>query len=293
MYNGDNKLNLFQKIIWLISNYFNNLNFQKCEEHFWYNLELNTKTLTSLLSQTNPCSSPSRRSCDIFWLNFPWKKVTKLLGGKISAIEVGCGRGRYGIMLENLIKNFSYLGCDIQSFQEWENRQKANIHFRVLNSDDILSVIKNKNFLFTQSAVEHFENDNLFFKNIQNYVNQQSKPFLQIHMVPSASCLWKYLTHGYRQYSPSSILNLYDKFWKKEQFFSFSLGGKNCNKLHIKYITLPMVMKKEDKRKKEFKNYKIDLNKAISIDFQTFDPKNASFYALVIFSNVKLGKNFF
>ena len=171
--------------------------------------------------------------------------------------------------------------------------KKKNIRFKLLKSDFVSNVLKNKNFLFTQSAVEHFEDDKLFFSNVQNYINQQEKPFLQIHLAPSSYCLWKYLMHGYRQYSFSTICKLYDILWKNEQFFSFSLGGKNCNYLQIKYITFPMVLGLKDKREKDFKTYKIDLEKAIKKDLKVLDPKNGSFYALVIFSNKNVPKTLF
>ena len=54
-----------------------------------------------------------------------------------------------------------------------------------------------------------------------------------------------------------------------------------------------MVLGLKDKREKDFKTYKIDLEKAIKKDLKVLDPKNGSFYALVIFSNKNVPKTLF
>ena len=228
----------------------------------------------------------------MFWYNLPWDKISNVLGDNVNAIEVGCGTGRYGNLLGDLIKNFNYLGCDINKKKIWDTRTKPNINFKVINSDDIYDELKQKNFLFTQSAVEHFENDFLFFKNIHTFIKSTKKPFLQIHLLPSTFCLWKYLTHGYRQYSTSKISELYNTFWKNEFFIACSLGGKNCNIQHIVDITIPMITKRTDYRKKSPKKYKARLKNSISKDLKILNPKRASFYALFIFSNLNKEKNF-
>ena len=293
MLNGDAKLNILQKIFWIISNFFRNLDFKKIDETYWKNLNLKDKDLKNEFHEINFLSSPSRVCCDLFWHNLPWNYISKVLGNNINAIEVGCGTGRYGNLLANLIKNFNYLGCDVNKKDIWDSRAKPNIKFKVINSDHIYNELKQKNFLFTQSAVEHFENDFLFFKNIQTYIKSTKKPFLQIHLLPSTFCLWKYLTHGYRQYSTSKISELYNTFWKNEFFVAFSLGGKNCNIQHIVDITIPMITKKIDYRIKSPKNYEARVKNSISKDLKILNPKGASFYALFIFSNInKTNENF-
>ena len=201
MLNGDNKLNLIEKLIWLITNFLNNLVIFIKPEHYWTCLNLKNNVLNEQFEKTYPSSSPSRRLCDMFWNTLPWNEIQKLLGNKISALEIGCGKGGYGMRLNKLIENFDYLGCDILKSEEWNDRSSKNISFKVLDSTNINNVLKDKNFVFTQSAVEHFEFDELFFSDIQNHINKIKHPFLQIHLMPSPTCLWKYLWHGYRQYS--------------------------------------------------------------------------------------------
>ena len=205
MLNGDHKLNFFEKLIWLLNNFIKNVTLFNKPQDYWKSFNLDTKTLNKQLKKTYPSSSPSRRLCDMFWNTLPWNEIQKLLGNKISALEMGCGKGGYGIRLNELIENFDYLGCDILKREEWIDRSSKNISFKVSDSTNINNILKNKNFLFTQSAVEHFEFDELFFSDIQKHINKISHPFLQIHLMPSPPCLWKYLWHGYRQYSIKKI----------------------------------------------------------------------------------------
>ena len=286
MLNGDNKLNVFQKIKWLFLNYFNNLTLFSKPGNYWSSLKLNSDLLVDQLNKTSPSSSPSRRLCDIFWNTLPWAEIEKVLDNKISALEIGCGTGGYGLRLNKLINNFDYLGCDILPKPEWKERVTKNISFKQLNSTNVKHILKNRNFIFTQSAVEHFEYDTLFFADIQKYANQTSKPFLQIHLMPSPACLGKYLWHGYRQYSVKKISSMKANYWDESKFVAFKLGGQNCNKLHLKHITLPMVTKQKGLRESDLDKYDNFVKDAISKDLNNTDPKNGSFYALLIFSNL-------
>ena len=77
----------------------------------------------------------------MFWNTLPWNEIQKLLGNKISALEIGCGKGGYGMRLNKLIENFDYLGCDILEREEWNDRSSKNISFKVLDSTNINNVL--------------------------------------------------------------------------------------------------------------------------------------------------------
>ena len=121
MLNGDEKLNILQKIFWITSNFFKNLDFRKIDKTYWRNLKLTDQDLVNSINKINFLSSPSRVCCDLFWHNLPWDYISHVLGDNINAVEVGCGTGRYGNLLANLIKNFNYLGCDINKKEIWSN----------------------------------------------------------------------------------------------------------------------------------------------------------------------------
>jgi len=166
MLNGDHKLNILEKSIWLLVNFIKNITLFSKPKDYWKILNLDKKTLNNQLKKTHPSSSPSRRLCDMFWNTLPWNEIQNLLGNKISAVEIGCGKGGYGIRLNELIVNFDYLGCDILKREEWNYRSSKNISFKVLDSTNVSNILKDKNFIFTQSAVEHFQFDELFFSDI-------------------------------------------------------------------------------------------------------------------------------
>lgn len=291
MLNGDNKLNIFQKIIWLVLNYFSNLTLFIKPGNYWSSLTLNPNEVNEQLNKTYATSSPSRRLCDIFWNTLPWIEIEKVLGNKICALEIGCGKGGYGLRLNKLINDLDYLGCDLFPKSEWKDRTSKNISFKQLNSTDVKNELRNRNFIFTQSAVEHFKYDKLFFSDIQQHIDQTSKPCLQIHLVPSPSCLWKYLWHGYRQYSSKNISSIKKTTWSKSKFIAVKLGGKACNRLHLKHITFPMVTKQNSIREINEKKYDQLTRDAIRNDLKETNPKNSSFYALLIFSNISIPKN--
>ena len=109
--------------------------------------------------------------------------------------------------------------------------------------------------------------------------------------MPSGPCLYSFLWHGIRQYTPrtiSKIVKLFDHNTKK---YLYSLGNKSLNKIHQKYITIPRLLKKGDKRYLRKEQYNKDLsdeiNKYFINDNQTNHP---SFYALVLLSNIPSSK---
>ena len=155
-----------------------------------------------------------------------------------------------------------------------------------MNSNNILAEIPNKtNFFMSQSAIEHFENDLLYFDQIKNFINKTGNNTIQVHLLPSAACLKLYLLHGVRQYTPKTISTIVQLF-KSQNTYSmlFKLGGKNCNNLHYQFITHPLFTKKEDWRDSKTEEYRDRLKIAVEndIEHRNYRP---SFYALVIHSN--------
>src|SRR5205823_9604146 len=50
--------------------------------------------------QIERCVSPARRLCDLFWLSLPWDRITQEFGHHIRVLEIGCGTGRYALLLK-------------------------------------------------------------------------------------------------------------------------------------------------------------------------------------------------
>ena len=142
------------------------------------------------------------------------------------------------------------------------------------------------NFLFTQSAIEHFENDLTFFKKISKYLNKKKKKFIQVHLFPSESCLYTYLFHGYRHYNYKMISKLTESSDDNHNFYLFHIGSKHTNKFTFQQITLNRVFKRKvnpiDIKK---------LKKSIQMDNEIETFNIASFYGLAMLSNLAI-KNF-
>lgn len=235
-------------------------------------------------------SSPSRALSDLFWLKLDWEAVKSELGS-INVFDTGAGKGGYALKLNGFAKGIStYFGVDLTPHMEWENimREYEFITLKQHNSNDILDVIPHKtNFFMSQSAIEHFEDDLLYFKRIKKFIDKTSNNTIQVHIFPSAACLKYFLWHGIRQYTPRSISTIVQLFNAPNTYsILYRLGGENCNNLHYRYITYPLHTKKVDWRDLKTDEYRDLLKIAVEKDIKHGNYK-PNFYALVIHSNFK------
>jgi len=245
--NADNtRLEFLEQLSWVFSNYINNLfpnygidhnlvrtNFlfdANIVKHYWNKITLKV--------------SPSRRLSNLFWYSLPWPKIAAGLGGKVKALEVGCGSGRYGTLIQDCLCDLlvEYVGLDIKPHPGWsqhENNPKFKLY--QATSSDIAQYLNmnNTNLIVTQSALEHFDEDLVFFKQIAEYVFAARRPIIQIHLIPSASCLTTFPFHGVRQYTPRTLSQITHLFGSETHKTLVTLGSAQCNRVHRYYITYP------------------------------------------------------
>lgn len=287
---GDKKLNIFLSFFWLLINIFNNLfaNFQIDKKIKF--IKFNSKISDLSYIEQNKYLSPARYLCDLFWISFPFNKFYNQFTKPINICEVGCGTGVYPALLKKIIvnKKISYTGIDLKEYKEWESFDTKNFRFIIDKSDNIKNYLNNIDFLFTQSAIEHFDQDLFFFKQIAEYVSKVKKPFLQIHLFPSHKCLFTYLNHGYRQYTPRKISKITKNFKKNSDVFLYELASYNANNIHREFITFPKIFKLKDKR---FSNNKEYINQIINSFNNESNNRQLTFYALVISTNNKIDLN--
>jgi len=288
--NSDKGLRWWERALYIVFNWANNqfplLGVDK---------KLKVKKFTPNLSKKNwkqlfIKNSPSRKLSNLFWMDLPWQAIKSELG-EINVFETGCGDGRYTDKLAQWSGNkiFSYTGTDIERNENWEKLEKLNKKrsFLVADSKNVLKFIPRKTNLFvSQSAIEHFEEDLVYFEQIRDFVLKNNKPAIQIHLFPSAACLWLYLFHGVKQYTPRTISKITRLFNDFSYAVLYELGGRNCNRLHWEFITKSLLSRRIDRRDTETKEYDKRLIEAIKSDLVGLK-REPSFYALVIHSNWK------
>jgi SAM-dependent methyltransferase len=241
-------------------------------QHQWHQLPLS--------------SSPSRKLSDLFWLNLPWDAIQEELG-PIHILDTGCGSGNLGVKLMTWSGNrvTRYTGIDAAEHPNWRNLQNRNlpVDFTCSDADHIRDHIPAvTNFIISQSAIEHFNNDLWYFKEIRDHIDIHRMRAIQIHLIPPSSCLRLYRLHGIRQYTPrtiSTITRLFDDSCCKKLY---NLGGDACNRLHYEFIVKPG----KDLRNQNPQEYDRKLMEAIYSDMEN-PSRRPAFYALAIQSNWK------
>lgn len=233
-------------------------------------------------------ASPSRALSDLFWATLPWATIQAHLG-EARLLDVGCGRGNYGPRLLRWADGHlaSYTGTDAQPQAGWAALEASDrrLHYYPSAAENFAGMIPDgTNVFISQSALEHFDEDITFFAQIRDYVRRVRGPVLQIHLVPSQACLRLFLFHGVRQYTPRTLSKITRQFDSAEDgAVLYRLGGAHCNRLHLRFVTVPSVIGGQDRRTTEPERYERQLRGAISRDAQ-HGQRSPAFYALVIHS---------
>jgi 2-polyprenyl-3-methyl-5-hydroxy-6-metoxy-1,4-benzoquinol methylase len=228
-------------------------------------------------------ASPSRRLTDLFLASLPWQKIEEELGG-IHILDLGCGPGKYARFFDQVCserKDFSYLGIDQRESPRWQDLNIARSRFekaKVTRLEE--TVFDNVNVITSITMLEHLDEDLTLFRKIEESEKRLGRRFLQIHVIPSAVCLWLYGLHGVRQYTPRTIEKIEKILSKDKSLVLYRLGGRRCNWIHFKNITFPIKTRLGDRRFKDTEKYRQELHRAIEAD--NGDRTSPSFYALVI-----------
>ena len=286
--NADKKLGWLNKKLWFRINSLNNnlfpdkFLFQLVQEQFIADVSGKNWNLLGIRE------SPPRKLSNLFWLQLPWNRIKEELR-EINVFDTGCGDGKYAELLSLYSGNVlnSYTGVDCKYHESWGEfmSKNQNISFFSSKSDEIFeSIPENTNFFMSQSAIEHFEKDLLYFEHIREFITKREHPIIQVHLFPSCSCLKLYRYHGVRQYTPRTVSIITKIFHNFSDAILYKLGGKNCNYVHYYYITQPILIHNNgDKRTEDIEAYNCSLRDAIKAD-NDFTSTYPSFYALIIHS---------
>ena len=287
--NADRGLNLFQKPLYLFLNWINNLfPYTNLDRRIVFK-NFGDLPWRKFWDLTYPSSSPARKICDLFWRSLPWGEISKELGGEIHIFDTGCGHGNYGERIAEGSNHLitSYTGVDAKKRLNWAvlEEKHPNFHFIESSSNDISTLVPPRANLFvTQSAIEHFDEDLLFFEQIRNFIEKADYPVRQIHLFPAKATLPLYLFHGLRQYTPKTISKITRIFKNRSTLSLYGLGGRASAKLHWRYFTWPVLITRKFERPTfDVAEYEPLLRQAVEIDVKNM-PKSPLFWALIITS---------
>lgn len=288
--NADNGLNLWQKPAYLFLNFVNNLlPYRNIDPRIKFrSFDPDPEVFEREWKNTYSTSSAARKFSDLFWRTLPWEKIREELGD-IHVFDTGCGHGNYGVRIEEGSGGIiaSYTGVDAKRRENWAELEKTHSNFRFIESRsaDILPLIpKGANLFITQSAIEHFDQDILFFEQIREYIAKAGRPVMQVHLFPGAATLPLYLFHGLRQYTPRTISKI-TRLFRDAEISLYALGGSASKRLHWKYFTWPvLITRKYAKPTFDEGRYEPELRRAVEHDIR-HSSRSPLFWALVIHSN--------
>lgn len=226
-------------------------------------------------------ASPSRRLCDLFWMELPWSRIVRTLGPLVIH-DIGCGSGNIAARISAWCGGaVMYHGFDTQERPQWNQPRPPAVCLARFDGHSFFeTMVEGANLFISQSALEHIEGDLDYFEAVRAFVEAAERPILQVHMVPSSSCQRLYGPHGIRQYTPRSLARV-ARMFPGSQTTVFRLGGPACNEVHLRFISKPGERNGEDGRQLQPREYDAALRRALALDFATRS-KKASFYALVI-----------
>lgn len=282
------------RLSWLVANFLNNrftgyridprlelATFRYSKEelnHYWHIL---------------PKSTPSRILCDLFWIKVPWEKLQQELGS-LHILDVGCGSGYYLNRLQTYSgQTFRYTGLDVYRHHDWARlqAQSANINFHLIeNNFEALvqkEVDQGANLIMSVTAIEHIDDDIAYFQAINRCLSKAKQRVVQIHIFPSAECLYYYLWHSIRQYTPRTVSKLTRVFDDQYRFRLYALAGHNTHRYFVKAalryrMRRYLRLEKERRLKKVLeRDHMVTLKETLAKDANS-NSGPALFYALVL-----------
>lgn len=289
MINGDTVSGIWQRIAYfpqcIISGFKGNKNNVDLKK-----LQLNkAENIVEINETFKESGSPARRLSNMFWSTINWQFLSNQLNNNVNILDLGCGRGNYGYRYKRLLgKNFcTYTGVDIFKSSEFP----SEFSHILSKAENIHTHIKEHNFIVSQSALEHVENDTKVLTRITNEFSKSGKPYLQVHLVPASAALFLYLWHGWRQYSKKNLGNIIHELSSSNDLNAkiIPLGGLRCFIAHFWYITIPTLisqLRKSDLNVSwDTKTSKVSskIKKSVLADYNV-DGKFPIFWALVISS---------
>jgi hypothetical protein len=282
--NADRRLSVIGKAAYFL---FNALNNARPYANVDPRLAITTFTHSSLAGRWPELprgASPSRTLSDLFWMSLSWAEIRSQVG-PIHVLDVGCGSGDYGPRLLSWSAGAieRYTGTDVQAGSRWPELASADPRLRFFQSraETFRARIPgDTNMFVSQSAIEHFDEDLVFFEHLRDFAASARRPVVQVHLVPSPACLRLYHLHGVRQYTPRT-LSAITRLFPDARVELYALGGAASNRLHYEFITRPLLIEQRDLRVTRPDEYDRRLFAALEADMRQ-PSRSPAFWALII-----------
>ena len=227
--NGDKKINLIKKIIYLFYFFLEIFLEKKINGNLYANNKLLKEFLNFLKIKNYKrlinVKSPVRILSDYYLYIFLKSNFNK--NKKITILDVGCGKGQYSVYFKNYFKNLTYFGFDTKISPEWQSLKNKKINFFVYNigenrNNKTKKIIKKVDLIFSVSVFEHIKNDlKSYIQLIKNYPAAK-----HLHIVPGSYSFLNYLQHGFRRYNIYTIKKLQNYLIEfKKNIKTTKIGG--------------------------------------------------------------------
>lgn len=236
-----------------------------------------------------PSGSPARKLSNMLWASLDWDNLAGQLGHDVHLFDIGCGRGAYGLRYRGFLgDNFgSYTGLDIYKHAEFPDEFQHVCD----QAENISNHIDRQNMVVSQSALEHIEHDIHVLKSAVAAQIAAGKPFVQIHLLPAPASLFKYLWHGWRQYSVKNLSGMAEEIGAAGEVTirAIPLGGVRSFLVHFLNITVPSLLDRlrrrpyRDRTREGTKTF-MKINQAVGKERQVA-AQMPSFWALIICSD--------
>lgn len=226
-------------------------------------------------AEFNPIWSPARHDAAAF---FSWigRILSERFGStQITIVDLGCGAGFIAPHLSAAGLAGDYIGIDIVQRKNWSDQPIGFLRPSLIVGDIAtidLDRIPRADVLVSATALEHIEDDRGAVERLRSRLAPHG---IQAHFVPGEAALELYGPHGWRQYSPRCLRDIFPT----GDIFRF--GGAGTNRLHASLITHPTTRGRKDGRSRHPTLYANAWRQARAID-ASLDWNPASMYAVLV-----------
>ena len=210
--------------------------------------------------ELHPDWSPARHDVAAFFRWVAQRLAQRFAGQPITIVDLGCGGAFIAPFLASAGLRGTYVGIDISSRGTWSTGPIGALQTKFIRADIAtltLEQIPAADVIVSATALEHIEHDRDAVQRLQARLSPQG---VQAHLVPAEASLDLYGPHGWRQYSPACLRDLFPTC----QIFRY--GGPGTNRLHNATITRPLARGTTDGRSRHPALYTKALSRARLID---------------------------